>query len=372
MSFGKDRSQLAGIVGFGGTAAQKAANAVRKRQPQTGGRSKKPYWAGTYKPSELRADTCRLVAGEYKTQRVDSMGNVYEEVTPWVEYKEHYHGGLKKSGICSSGVFFSDRNRREPCHGCDLFWSESDRDKRVISVIDKFAMTIIDEGTFHRVPQVDDKGQYKMDPKTNQPYTTWTKCQGMGCSGCLAKAETKDGHIQPWAMSREQFNTLRGYEETIGRGCVTCGGRDVIQTVHWQCANTQCGELIIDPQTTTANLEQVMEVVNAPYTCQSCGVVAYPEEVLQCGTCINVPGAIPQRATIFDVDMQLKGQRTGEKKVIIQVLATSDPKPLDPKFEEQLKYKADLAKRFAPTPLAMQAEMWGLRQPQHVQNYTRP
>jgi hypothetical protein len=255
-------------------------------------------------------------------------------------------------------VYFLDRNRREPCIGCDIFW-EGSKGNRAISMSNKYAFNVIDMGVFHKVHQVDQKtGGFRINQKTNEPYTEWVKCKGVGCDVCQVALETKQGHIQPWPMSKTHFDSLQGTVQHISKGCTTCGGREVIETVMWQCGNPQCGELLFDISNTTATMDQILDVVNRPYSCRRCGVTAYPEEVIQCANCTPA-GNQPRRATLYDVDLQVKAQPTGEgKQTLLIVLATSDPKPVDPQFAPLLEGKIDLAKKFAATPIAQQEKKW--------------
>jgi hypothetical protein len=376
MSFGKDNSHLANVPRYGGSYSQRAANAGRKKTHKGSG-SNRPYWSGVFKPSEHVADTIRLIPGEYNIERAGDGGSTYIEVLPWFECKEHYHGGKERGALCSAGAHFMDRKLRQPCHGCDLFWEGKDPGgKRKVSMSDKFAYAVLDMGLFHKVPQIDDNGQYKINPKTNEPYTMWLKCKRQGCTACQTAKESQVGFIQPWLLNKVHFNTLNGYAEGIGSCCVTCGGRGTISTVMWQCSNPNCGELVFDMSNTTATIEQIKAVVNDLYRCTSCGEIGYPEEVLQCVNC-TPQGGTPIRATVFDVDMQVRLQKTGDgDQTALVIQATSDPKPIDPQFEALLKFKPDLAKRFAPSTLQYQAEIWGITKAppmggaqQHTQQY---
>lgn len=375
MSFGKDDKNLGNVASYGGTTRQRAANAGRKRTRSGGGR--RPYWSDTYRPSEHQIDSIRLIAGEYKIQRADGNGELYEEVLPWWECKEHYHGGIKRGGICSGGPLFFDRKRRLDCYGCNIYWNDSgrgDRDKRIISIADKFVFRVVDFGQFHKVPQTDKNGQFRLD-KENQPYMEWAKCTGMGCTGCQNAKESKFGYIQPWIMSKTHFNSLNGYADSIGTSCTTCLARGVISTCMWQCANQECGELIFDIATSTATQEQVDEIVNAPFGCATCQQKNYPEEVIQCVNC-TPQGTDPVRASIFDVDMQVKTQKTGDgDQTALLVIATSDPKPIDDQFKDLLEFAPNLEKRFAPTSLEDQAAMWKIqrtnKEEQNPANYAQ-
>jgi hypothetical protein len=326
----------------------------------------------------------RLVPIECVTRRVDSAGNLYEEKTPWKEIIEHYHGHYRLGGICSGGPFFFDRNKREPCHGCDLYWNApKGRKNKPISMSNKFGFGVLVMEPFHKVPQIDrNTGQFSINPNTQQPYTNWDRCLGQGCPSCQQALETVQGRMQPWIMSKTHFNNLNAYSDRLG--CLTCGARStpdnrpVISTAFWQCGNPACRQLIFDMNNTTATLEQIRNVVNYPYTCPFCGMVAYPEEVIQCANCTPA-GAVPVRASIFDVDLQVIAPKTGDNDATtLTVLASSDPRPLAEMYAPLMQYTPDLEKILAPTPLEKQAEMWrcgpsSVGQPQHhAQAYGQP
>lgn len=361
MSFGKDNAHLANIPRYGGSVAQRAANAGRRKKQPTGG-SKRAYWSDNFVPDEFTPSTIRIIPGDYQLQRVSEKGELYTEQAPWWECKEHFHGSLRRGAICSAGPRFMDRKLREVCYGCDIFWEGKDGGgKRKISMSDKFVFAVIDQGLFHKVPQVDHKtGQYQMNEKTGQPYTEWVKCTGTGCLGCPQAQETKEGNIRPWMLNKAHFNALNGYARGIGTCCVTCSGRGTIKTEMWQCSNPACGDLIFDMSSTTATQEQINTVTNDLYRCPSCSHVDYPEEVIACVNCTPA-GQTPVRATIFDVDMVVRTQKLGDgenAQTAIIVDATSNPQPLNPKFQELLKYAPKLDQRFAPSSLEFQASIW--------------
>lgn len=354
MSFGKDQSQLAGIPVYGGSTAQRAANAGRKKKRSYG--NSRPYWADTFRPPETGSAQIRIIPGEYKVTKVEN-NQLIEEVLPWYEYIEHYSGTHRRGGICSGGPWFFNKSKRTPCHGCDKRESEP-RNKKTISRSDRFVFLVIDMGLFHQIPQLDRDTNRPRTNNEGQPYLEWTKCTGRGCQNCHQAVQNRYGYIQPWPMSKAHFNSLNAYGEGIGHCCVTCRGRNTIQSLAWFCGNQQCQSLLFDMRSTTATDEQIKEVVNQPHTCLACQQTSYPVETITCTNCTQ-HGWTPQRATIYDVDLQVMAPRTGENNSTnLQVVSMSDPKPLDPQFEDLLQYKINLENRFAPTPLDKQAELW--------------
>lgn len=369
MSFGKDNSQLGGIPKYGGSIAQKAANASRRKSQPTG-KSKRAYWSDCFSPSEHQSSTIRLIPGSYTLKRIDTAGKEYEETCEWWECREHFHGTYRKGGLCSAGPRVMDRNARDTCYGCDIFWAGT-KGNRKVSMSDKFVFDVLDQGMFHNVPQVDRKsGQYAMNPKTGTPYMEWVKCPVVGCHTCqtgVTEENSTVGHLQPWMLNKSHFKSLNGYAQSIGSCCVSCKGRGTIGTELWQCSNPACGEMIFDLKHTTATLEQISNVTSDLYRCPTCSNVDYPQEVISCKSCPN-----PVRATIFDVDMQVRVQKTGDgEQTVLIVEATSDPHPLDPKFEVKLKYAHKLDTRFVPTSLEDQAVAWHVNEQEPQQPQTR-
>lgn len=371
MSYGKDPSQLNNIPGYGGSFSQRAGNASRRRQ-KTSSDNNRPFWADTFKPQEMIPIWGRLIPVECKITRADDNNNLYSEPTQWYEYREHFHGRHKRSAICSAGPLHFLKNHRDPCLGCDIFWSTPKAGKgerKIISRSDKYAFVFIDMSNYHKVPQVDDAtGQYRMNTETNQPYLHWVRCAGYGCQACHTAYETRAGYIQPWTMSKAHFNALNAYADGISTCCLSCNGRGSITPISYTCAG--CNGMIIDTRNTTANQNQVRELVSQHYHCRTCNTVAYPVEILQCRSCQS-----PRRASIFDVDINVMVTRTGDGDQTALILQnTTDPKPLDPQFHDLLQYTPDLMKRFAPSTLEYQAEQFqvAIGQGQAQQPVTHP
>lgn len=370
MSFGKDNDNLQAIQAYGGgSMRQRAANATRRGGG--GRRGGRAYWADTFRPAvKPGVSLIRVLPSQIKTQRLTEENQLYEEVTEWKEVTEHYHAGLKRGALCSAGPFRMIREQRQPCHGCDLFWSKP-KGERFISMSPRYIMNVLDYGYFHKVPQIDRKtNQYRMNPKTNQPYTEWVKHADQGCMHCTTATETKQGYVYPWMMSGEMFQTLNGYADTVASSCRSCGGPpNSVYATSWHCSG--CGVCVFDLLNTTVPTEQIEATVTRPYSCQSCGTFSYLNEVYACRSCQN-----PSRATIFDVDIQVQTVQTSEKKWSLLIPWHSSPQGIHENFTELVtKYVPDLDKRFAPTALDKQAQVWNLAGPQQQpqpQQYQQP
>lgn len=368
MSFGKDDRHLDNIPGFGGaTFGQQAAAASARPQRREG---KTPYWRNNFDLSEnpARQDVFRILRGSYRQQIVQE-GTLVEEVFPFVIFREHYHGSLQKGAICSAGPFYLDRERRQPCEGCAIHWEDWEirRDKKNrgdnsrgpnrISMTDKYGFSVWDYAYYFEMPQVDQSGQYRMNPRTNQPYTEWTKAANPQDPQFAGK-KWKQGDLRPWAVGKTWKETLVNWNVSIGTCCVKCGARGSVQSRGWYCGNPQCRQLIFDPNNTTMPEEQQAEVTKQPYHCAHCGQRSLMHEEVFCAQCGQ-----GQRASIFDVDLYGFRQRSGDgNQTQLIITGHSEPRAIqvtDPNVLKDIK-PLDLLKHYAPTPVDVQRKLWNI------------
>lgn len=379
MAFGKDSEQLKKVPAFGGNYRQKAAAATRRPKRKSGGARR---FGDEFKPSETTPDLVRLIPGEFKVPLVDEEGNVYEETLPWWQFVEHFHGPLSTSITCSAGPNRYSKLKRDPCHGCDMYWEDWELRKAAprgqkgpnrVSMRDMFVYTVLDMGTFHKMESTDSDGNIRTNPKTDKPYYNWVKCTQTGCQGCALGKESKVGHVMPWPMGRNHFESLDTYAEYVGASCRTCCTRDSIKSLMWQCGNGECGELIVNMSTTNYQPDQIKEMTSEPFVCSLCQVKSYLIEVFECSTCKQT-GNEAERATIFDVDLKVQRVRSKEAKGTQLIIpATSDPKPVDPQFEELVK-SLPLDGQYSPTAPDRQAQRFKISAPTQPsgQAHTQP
>lgn len=362
MAFGKNPEHLGNVAPFGGSARQQAAFASRRRK---GGGGSKLIFKNQFQPSLYVPDTIRVIPGEYWQQFLDDNSNLIEGNFPFWSYVEHYHGVFKKSCFCSAGPYRWQKGQAAPCHGCDIHWEDwrtrqdtgNKNSPKRVSIRDMFAYTVVDLGVFHETEDTDQQGQVKFNPNTNKPYMTWEKCTGQQCDGCTLGKLTKQGHVQPWPMGKRHFGALSAYGDQIGLGCVTCGSRASITTLLWHCGNQECGETLIDLTNTQLNPEQIDERINEPQRCPRCQQTFFMKDIYECAVC-TPQGGSSQRATIFDVDMQVrrhKGQDDSGTQLLI--LGTSDPQPLNSAFSDIAK-PMKLNEMYSPTDLNLQAKLF--------------
>ena len=362
MAFGKDPARLGQVAPFGGSTRQQAAFATRRHKSSGGS---KLIFRNQFQPSLYVPDTIRVVPGSFWQQFLDDNGNLVEGNFPFWSYLEHFHGVFKKSAFCSGGVYRWQKGASAPCHGCDIYWEDwnirkstgdKNRPKRV-SMRDMFAYSVVDQGVFHEVEDTNQSGQVKINPGTKQPYMTWVKCDGPQCQICPLGKKTKQGHAQPWPMGKRHFGTLTAFDDQIGLGCMTCGSRVSVTTVLWHCGNPECGETMIDMSTTTLTHEQLHDRTNEPQKCPRCQQSHFMQDLYECSVC-TPQGVSALRATIFDVDMQVRRQQNpGESGTQLLILGTGDPQPIDPAFSEIAKPQK-LDSMYGPTDLNLQAKLF--------------
>lgn len=372
MAFGKDADQKSRL---GGTFTQQAAYSGRRSERQSGERSGL-YWKDNFKPGQY-IDTIRFIQGQYPVLEVDSStGELRTNILPWFPFRDHFHGGLQRGGICSSGPYFNVRQKREPCLGCEIYWAdweERDRIKKErgqrpqspnrMSTTDKFGFSIVDQGTFYKGEEVDAQGRVRTNNQ-NQPFYEWRKLMYANDPQAAGKQLTY-GQTLAWPLNRPQFDMIQQFNElNIGQSCIGCGTygdsmRPALQAVQFKCP--QCNTVAIDLQTSTLSPLQINEIMKQPYQCHHCGTRAFLLEVLTCMTCVT-RNTEPARASIFDVDLQVQMRKDSANKNVLTILAYSAPQPINAAFQHLL-VPLDLPKKFAPTSLDEQARTWKVSAP---------
>jgi hypothetical protein len=384
MAFGKDKRTMSTVGSFRQMSNQLASHKGGRRSH--GGI---PYFVDMYRPSTTEIDTIRLVPGEYLQDQIEGDGDnakVVQSIMAFIKFVEHFDGTMQKGTICSAGPFANDKNKRAPCHGCDIFWDTVVRNEKGrlestrISRQNKYAFSVLDYGRYHKMDQYDTAtGQPKINPTTKQPYFNWVKCQGQGCDACRANIETKFGNMSHWPINFTQLQVLRSAEVDIGKSCVVCGTENSIGSLGWECPN--CGECAIDMATTQMKLDELLKMTDEHYTCPSCAQTGFLHEVYECRAC-TPRGHTGVRSTLFDVDLRVKVVETGGNNgKVLQVLGWSAPRPIPTEFAEVAK-PVDLVARYAPDPLDRQAQKFGIsaapkREPQTgsqpaARQYTNP
>lgn len=369
MSFGKDPNHVNNIPGYGGNMVQKARQAGRRGSSSGGGGGGMPFWKDNFSPPEVMPTVVRVLYGEYK-QPIEVRGELVEMTLPFHKCREHggKPRGKFRSAMCSAGPLFADRKRRGECRGCELFWEDvtarnaakakgQNPGPRRMNATEKFVYSIWDYAPYFKLPDTDNNGQYRMNPKTNQPYYSWVT--GDPNDPKFAGCEWKQGHLLPWPCGRTYQDVLLDRAKQIGNSCATCGTVNGIRTVMKICGNPQCGQPIYDPNNTTLTMAQRQEIDEKEVMCSACGQENFANEIIECAVCAST-GRTPLRAQLWDVDIQLQAVRSSDRR-LLQILNHSEPRPIQVQDPEVLKTikPLDLQKKFAPTPLEKQYELFG-------------
>lgn len=380
MAYGKDTSQLNRIVPYGGSLSQRAHNYTntRKQASETrrgGGGGAVPYWKDTLKLSTSHSRILRLIPGQYEQNYSEDDATIISSVFEYFIFREHYHGGVSKGAICSAGPLFRNKSKTEPCEGCTMFWEDMKErkakkargDKSMgpnrMSMTEKYVFTVWDYGLWLRVPQTDASGNVRMGQQ-GTPYYDWVAAASNDPR--VSQLEHTWGRLLAWPVGETYKDTLLSYnDETIQKDCATCGSQGSIKCVSKICGNPDCGFEIFDPNNTTLNPEQIEKMMSSKYTCPVCGQSNFIDEMIECQTCLQ-NGLEPRRASIFDVDLEVKSVAAGKgAQTILQILNRSTPRQIQVADPEVLKtiVPMDLARKFSPTPVEKQRELWGIVAP---------
>jgi len=381
MAFGKNPEHLNNIPPHGGSLGQRARAQARKPPRNSGGGGGEPYWKNCHKLSSTVADIVRLIAGDFSVTLTSDRETSYVLNLPYLPYREHHNGS--RGCICSGGVFWAIKGKGDLCPSCGTFFEDvvvrkAKRDKgdmtrgpNRMSVRDRFAYTVYDYGLYFKVPDMDRNGTVRTN-KEGTPYTHWEK--GDANDPKYAGKEHKYGHLQALCLNDVQHNALIEHDAVVGVDCVSCGNRGCVSATWKICGNSQCGQPVYEPRNCALTAEQRQDLDNNPYMCPHCNVKGFIDEIIACAHCQN-----PKRATIFDVDIQLKSVGAKEDKKYIQIINTSEPRPIqiaDPETAAAVK-SLPLDKKFAPTSPDTQYSLMSITRPtdaptQQVAQYAAP
>jgi predicted RNA-binding Zn-ribbon protein involved in translation (DUF1610 family) len=372
-AFGKDRAGLKHV-----TNLREASNISRQKRTSKGGGGWMRF-ANQFKPSQINADTIRFIPGEYVFEQVkeekDASGRQVLEtekvVLPYHCYTEHFDGRTNTSTICSAGPFAAYKGKSEPCCGCDIFWETGGKKGGRMSRRDMKVFTVLNYATFHEVEQVDQNGNFRMNDRTNKPYTNWVQCTGRKCDACLAQKPTKKGHVQHYSVGFGHFSQLKDYAKEIGKSCKSCGSKNSIEAVAYLCPN--CKDAVIDMSTTQFTDEEINKMIDENIVCPHCRETVLLEEIVECKGCPN-----PERAGIFDVDISIKkvAGPDGTNQSTLLFTGYGEICPVDPVYEAK---PMELPRMFEPDSIEKQADKFKVavpsavpRQPVPASNVSRP
>jgi hypothetical protein len=309
-----------------------------------------------FKPSLDYPDTIRVIRGSYTVQIPDELGVICDTTLSYYPYIEHFHGLLKKGGVCSAGPLHAFKNQRQPCLGCDKFWEQREmgNKKGAMGKREMYALTVMHFAPYAKVEQLDFHTKQVRRNSKGEPYMEWVQMlphERMKFQG----REMREWNLMHWSLGFGHMTSLTDYAKTaIGQSCKNCGGVGCIIPVALTCRN--CGNALLEYESTSLNPKQIDAMVDNAVKCPHCGFNDMLNEYINCSKCGN--GA---RADIYDVNIQLKKVQPsdGSNNNMLNCQGHSNPGPIDSRFAEFAK-PLDLPDIYAPTPLIKQAEIWGI------------
>lgn len=364
MAFGKSRPNM--------NFRQRAKGSTTR--PKGGGKSA-PFFINRYQPPmSPSTDLVRLIPGSYPALMLSERGEyVLDEAgqpisynDPYLKYKLHYHGSKKRSAVCAGGPLKDVKGKADPCNGCDWFWYEYDIRKannserpKSMSRRDMWAFTVLVMAPFHKTNDVDEHGNLRLRDDGKTPFYHWEKCQGRGCEGCAQGLESKEGHRQHWSMGFNHFNNLLDSNIEIGSNCRVCGQMGCILSLAWICQNPQCGEAVIDMATSTLKDEEIDKLTSFEAICPHCQQKGFLSEIFECSNCKSA-GKEGDRSTLFDENLTVKRVPGAEdtNQTTLNIVRSSGPVPIDPKYKDDLRKPLPLDKIFEPTDAARQESLF--------------
>lgn len=364
MAFGKGSNSSVQNQGF-----RQQARAQQQARPKfTGGGA--PYFVNRFQPSTDDPDQIRILKGHYEIEIANQDKELVKQTLYYFPYIEHFHGSMKKGGICSAGPLGMFKGMGQPCLGHDIYWADKNAGKKngPMSMREMSAFTIVHFASYAKAEQTDDQGQVKKNDK-GEPYWNWVRVLPHERQK-YANKEMRDFNVMHWSLGFGHLNTLMEYDKEIGKSCRSCGTRDSIVCEAWTCGH--CGEALIEPATTILSPKEIDEFTGKEVRCAQCQQVGYLQEIISCSACPN-----PTRAEIFDVDMQVKRVKSPDansNQTSLIIPTWTNPRPIDQRYAADAK-NLPLDKIFAPTPIEKQQEMWGgvgARQPVTNQQLSRP
>lgn len=362
MAFGKNENDLELVSAF-----RRAETELAKPTPRSNTKSRIPAFTQEYTPSTVSVDTVRLVPGEYDHKRAvmqtDALGKVTPSIAtikmPFIQYTKHFDGITNRGSICSAGPF-RDRELRDACYGCDIYFATATRNEQgryESSRMRKqamYAFSVWNYADYHNAPQLDANGKVKCGPQ-GKPYMQWQPCIGQGCPGCrMGNLESKKGCMRAWPLNSTQYQVLTQTDKRVGTSCARCLGVNCIQSLGWM--TSCCRTPVIDMRSTQLTVEEINKQTSTEHTCHQCKTAGMLVEQYSCGYCAQ-RGQQGVRASLFDVDLQVQIVVDAGGKKNLQVLGFSQPNVIPDIWKAHLK-PLSLTSMYAPDSLDHQAKMF--------------
>jgi hypothetical protein len=346
-----------------------------------------PYFVDMFQPPMNELCLIRLVPGDYLQDQVierpsptnpaEIEHHVAQVLMPYIKFVDHFDGARQKGGICSGGALMNIKNKRLPCHGCDIYWATAARqpngrfESTRMSRQNKYAFSVFDYSLYHKLEQYDQATGQVRASSAGVPYYNWVRCLHAGswapgsmpppaqrtCDPCRAGVESKQGHMSHWPINYTQLQSLRAAESNIGQSCTVCSTENSIHSLGWMCG--ACGEGVVDMSTTQLKKDEILKLTDELYPCGRCHNTSFLTEVYECRAC-SPRGQTGVRATLFEVDLKVMLAPGGaNNSKMLQVSGWSAPHGILPAFVEAAK-PIDLIARYAPDSLEKQASKFGV------------
>jgi len=301
--------------------------------------------------------TIRLIPGAYKIPMVEERTDngkkeycVRNVVQEYFEMVRHYDGLTKKTLLCSAGPPGTPREKEKPCIPC-LYARKHPKgrnEKGRFGWSKGYVWTVLEYGEFALVNQVDKEGYLKINERSGEPYTHWVKNLG-DIEDIL---EVKEGHLQHWSQSREQFDEIMMAAASIECCCFSCQNKRAIRRSVIYCGNPTCQETIVDLSKVRLTDAEEEDLMSSLHHCPHCGQSTYPGEYITCNKCDNAV-----RASLFDADLVVRRiATTGDDapKLRIEDFFLN---PLDPSYKAK---PMDLETMYQPDSIEIQERWTGL------------
>lgn len=369
MAFGKDDSRI------GGMNLRQQMKRGATRSPRGAGKGGAPYYTNKYQPPDKgKADIIRIIPGQYPTPRVDfeakdfvysKEGLIVTDPLPYWSYIMYYRkrGETFSSCIGSEGPLGGFKGKGKPCPAADWYWWEWRRRQATgrkrpqsFSRREMNVFTVLVQAPFYKVPQTDRNGKPRINEKTGEPFTEW-KQGAVKRNDDLAAGgyECKEGHLMHWSISYGHWQQLVEYSDMLSRHCRSCGNQDCIEEKALLCKS--CGEPIVEHESTSLTEAELNRLRTEEVRCIHCGHTDFLEEYVICTECNK-----GDPATLFDVDLEIKRvhvTKDGNGQTNLQILRALGPRPIDPKYGDDLRKPLALDAIFKPTDPAKQIELFG-------------
>ena len=337
------------VVGEGASLAE-VGTFYRDTTNARAEKKSRPTWVDSYKPSKTRLDRIRLLRANYHVEIVKDDALI-KVATPWFPWVEHFHGTRQQGTVCSAGPWRSNKKKKQPCCGCDHFWSgmhtnpqTGKRERGYMGMRDMNTFSVIHYWPYHEVEQIDNEGHVRVGNQ-GKPFTEWVQCEGVAsCPHCIAQKPRTPAHKLHWDLGRDHFDRLMNKDRYLATCCKNCGGRNTITWEAYVCGNKSCEHPFFVNGETSVKPEEIEKQVSKGMLCPVCGIFEIPTQYITC-TC-----GTPVRMGIFDVEMQVKrspvANGIGTELVIEEWQGPFEVINLPP----EIAANAELAESFA-TPL---------------------